>query len=155
VYYRNNRNIANMQQYSRQAAAADYGPNPFVVNIDKATAHNDTYRTALWTGKHLQLTVMSINAGDDIGLEVHPDTDQFLCIIEGSGLVRMGDTQNHLYYNQPAYEGCGVFVPAGTWHDITNMGNRPLKLFTVYAPPEHARGTVHWTKKDAEEEEAK
>lgn len=64
----------------------DYGPQPFVININKATRNNNTYRTAIWTGEHMQVTLMSIHVGDDIGLEIHPDTDQFLRIEQGQGL---------------------------------------------------------------------
>ena len=68
----------------------DYGPNPFVINIESATKLNKNFRTALWTGKHLQLTLMSLNPGEDIGLEIHPHTDQFLRIEEGQGIIKMG-----------------------------------------------------------------
>jgi len=130
----------------------DFGPNPFVVDINKATLHNDTYRTALWTGNHLQLTLMSIPVGEDIGLEVHPDTDQFLRIEEGQGLVQMGSSKEYLYFHQPAYEDSAIFVPAGMWHNVTNTGNKPLKLYSIYAPPHHPHGTVHQTKAVAEAE---
>lgn len=76
-YYINWNN--NWNPYNRNIKLKDYGSKPFVVNIDQATKQNNTYRTALWTGKHLQVTLMSINVGDDIGLEVHPTTDQFIC----------------------------------------------------------------------------
>ena len=71
----------------------DYGNEPFVVNIEEAAEQNNTFRTALWTGRHLQVTLMSINVGEDIGLEIHPTVDQFLRIEEGQGLVQMGNTQ--------------------------------------------------------------
>ena len=128
----------------------DYGPNPFVVDINKATTHNDTYRTALWTGSHIQLTLMSIPVCGDIGLEVHPDVDQFLRIEDGQGLVQMGDKEDHLYFHQPAYEDYAIFIPAGTWHNVTNTGNRPLKLYSIYGPPNHPWGTIHQTKAIAE-----
>src|SRR5699024_1251812 len=69
----------------------DYGPEPFVVNIEEATLQNNNYRLALWTGSHLQLTLMSLNTGEDIGLEMHPDVDQFIRVEHGQGLVLMGD----------------------------------------------------------------
>lgn len=68
----------------------DYGPQPLVINIDKATKQNTNFRTALWTGEHFQVTLMSIDVGDDIGLEIHPDTDQFIRIEDGQGIVKMG-----------------------------------------------------------------
>jgi len=132
---------------------SDFGPKPFVIDIARATLHNDTFRTALWTGPHLQLTVMCINPGEDIGLEVHPHVDQFLRIEEGKGMTFMGPTHDDLPFVQPVYDDSAVFVPAGTWHNIINTGDEPLRLYTVYAPPNHAPGTVHETKEIAEREE--
>ncbi|MCL2822200.1 MAG: cupin domain-containing protein [Firmicutes bacterium] len=129
---------------------SDYGNMPFVIDIKKATDANDTYRTALWTGKHLQVTLMSINPGEDIGLEVHPDTDQFLKIEQGVGIAMMGACRNSMFYQQNVYEDSAVFVPAGTWHNIVNIGKNPLKIYSVYAPPHHPWGTVHATKAIAE-----
>ena len=139
-----------MQHYRHQHTVSDYGPNPFVVDIHKAVQHNDTYRTALWTGQHLQLTVMCIPVGDDIGLEVHPHDDQFLYIEDGQGIAQMGDSQHNLYFKQPVYHGCAIFIPAGTWHNVTNTGRGALKLFSIYAPPNHPWGTIHQTKAIAE-----
>lgn len=124
----------------------DYGSKPFVVNIEQATKQNNTYRTALWTGKYLQVTLMSINVGDDIGLEVHPTTDQFIRIEEGQGLVQMGDRRDRLDFQEMAYDGYAIMIPAGKWHNVTNTGNTPLKVYSIYAPPEHPFGTVHETK---------
>lgn len=128
----------------------DYGPYPFVINIEKATLQNKTFRTALWTGEYLQLTLMSINVGDDIGLEVHQDHDQFIRIEQGEGLVLMGDSRYHLDFRRRVYDDYAIFIPAGKWHNLINTGRRPLKLYSIYAPPEHPRGTVHETKADAE-----
>lgn len=124
----------------------DYGLRPFVVNIDQATKQNNTYRTALWTGKHFQVTLMSINVRDDIGLEVHPTTDQFIRIEEGQGLVQMGDSIDKLDFQVMAYDDYAIMIPAGKWHNVTNTGNTPLKIYVIYAPPEHPYGTVHETK---------
>ncbi|MFD2369166.1 cupin domain-containing protein [Brevibacillus sp. GCM10020057] len=130
-------------------ALRDYGPNPFVVNIDQAAKQNTNYRTALWTGKHFQVTVMSIPVGDDIGLEVHPETDQFIRIEEGQGLVQMGDRKDRLDFEKMAYADYAIMIPAGKWHNVTNTGNTPLKVYVIYAPPHHPYGTVHETKADA------
>lgn len=127
----------------------DYGTKPFVVNIEKAAEQNNTFRTALWTGKHLQVTLMSIGVGEDIGLEIHPTVDQFLRIEEGQGLVQMGDQKDQLNFKQNVYEDYAIMVPAGKWHNLTNTGTKPLKLYTIYAPPQHPYGTVHKTKADA------
>lgn len=128
----------------------DHGKQPFVVNINQAARQNNTFRTAIWTGKHLQVTLMSINVGEDIGLENHPNTDQFLRIEEGQGLVQMGKRKDQLNFARHVYDDSAIMVPAGTWHNITNTGHIPLKLYSIYAPPEHPFGTVHRTKADAE-----
>lgn len=133
----------------------DYGPNPFVVNIKQATKQNNTFRTALWTGKHLQITLMSINMGEDIGLEMHPNTDQFIRIEQGQALVLMGDKKDNLNFQKRVYQGCAIVIPAGKWHNVINIGYSPLKLYSIYAPPEHPHGTVHRTKKEAEEHDHK
>jgi mannose-6-phosphate isomerase-like protein (cupin superfamily) len=133
----------------RKIPLRDYGAQPFVVNIDEAAKQNNTFRTALWTGKHLQVTLMSIDVGEDIGLEVHPHVDQFLRIEEGQGLVKMGDTKDHLDFEEWVGDDYAIVVPAGKWHNVINTGNRPLKLYSIYAPPEHPFGTVHETKADA------
>ncbi|MFL0361578.1 cupin domain-containing protein [Pseudobacillus sp. 179-B 2D1 NHS] len=127
----------------------DYGTQPFVVNIDKATNQNNTFRTALWTGKNLQVTLMSIGVGKDIGLEVHPTVDQFLRIEEGQGMVQAGNTKDNLYFEERVHEDYAIMIPAGTWHNVINTGNKPMKLYSIYAPPEHPFGTVHKTKADA------
>ena len=129
----------------------DYGSQPFVVNIEQATKQNNTFRTALWTGKHLQLTLMSIEPGEDIGLEVHPNIDQFIRIEEGQGVVKMGDSKHNLDFQRKVYDDYAIFIPAGTWHNLINTGKKPIKLYSIYAPPEHPYGTIHETKKDAEE----
>ena len=124
----------------------DHGPQPYVVDINKATLQNNNYRTALWTGPYLQLTLMCIPPGGEIGLEMHADTDQFLRIEEGQGIVQMGPSRRNLTFRQPIFGDTAVFVPAGTWHNITNIGRTPLRLYSIYAPPHHPHGTVHATK---------
>lgn len=132
----------------------DYGPKPFVVNIEEVTKENNTFRTALWTGEHLQLTLMSIKVGEDIGLEIHPHLDQFIRIEEGQGLVKMGVRKDKLDFQQKVYDDYAFIIPAGTWHNLVNTGTKPLKLYSIYAPPQHPKGTVHKTKADAEENHA-
>lgn len=144
--WHNNNWNKNRKPYYGNIILKDYGSKPFVVNIDQATKQNNTYRTALWTGKNLQVTLMSINVGDDIGLEVHPTTDQFIRIEEGRGLVQMGDSRDKLDFQEMAYDDYAIMIPAGKWHNVTNMGNEPLKIYVIYAPPEHPYGTVHETK---------
>lgn len=129
-----------------QIVLKDYGPQPFVVNIDEVTKQNTNFRTGLWTGKHFQVTLMSINVGDDIGLEVHPDTDQFIRIEDGQGIVRMGTSRERVDFQANAYDDFAIMIPAGMWHNIINTGNKPLKVYAIYAPPEHPHGVVHVTK---------
>ena len=128
----------------------DYGPDPFVVNIEEVTERNNNFRTALWTGENLQVTLMSLNPGEDIGMEIHPETDQFLRIEEGSGIVRMGKNRNNLNYQRQFEDGYAILIPAGTWHNVINTGNEPIKLYSIYSPPKHPFGTVHVSKADAE-----
>jgi len=128
----------------------DHGPAPYVTDIKKSALKNNYYRTTLWTGPHLQLTLMSIPPGTDIGLEVHPDNDQFIRVEEGQGIAQMGDSEENLTVKRPVFDDYAVFVPAGTWHNITNIGTTPLKVYTIYAPPHHPHGTVHPTKAVAE-----
>jgi len=140
----------NYNQYGN-ITLQDYGTRPFVVNIAQASKQNNNYRTALWTSKYFQVTLMSINVGDDIGLEVHPTTDQFIRIEEGEGLVQMGNHRDNLDFQVMAYEDYAIMVPAGKWHNIINTGNRPLKVYVIYAPPHHPFGTVQETKVIAQE----
>jgi len=128
----------------------DYGPEPFVVNINEVTKQNNNFRTALWTGTHLQLTLMSLNVGEDIGLEIHPDLDQFIRVEEGEGIVKMGDSKTNLNFQRNVYDDFAFIIPAGKWHNLINTGNTPLKLYSIYAPPQHPYGTVHATKAIAE-----
>ena len=129
----------------------DYGPNPFVINIEEATEQNNTFRSTLWTGDNLQLTLMSLNPGEDIGLEMHPDVDQFIRIEEGRGIVQMGDSEDNLSFEETVGDDFIFIIPAGKYHNLTNTGNRPLKLYSIYAPPQHPHGTLHETKAEAEE----
>ncbi len=127
----------------------DYGPEPFVVNINEASKQNKTYRTALWTGTHLQVTLMSLNIDEDIGLEMHPNVDQFLRVEQGQGIVQMGKSKDKLNFIRNIYDDSAIIIPAGTWHNVINTGKIPLKLYSIYAPPNHPFGTVHVTKADA------
>jgi mannose-6-phosphate isomerase-like protein (cupin superfamily) len=133
----------------RRISLTDYGPKPFVVNINEATKQNNTYRTALWTGTHLQVTLMSLNVGEDIGLEMHSNVDQFLRIEQGQGIVQMGKSKDNLNFKRNVYDDYAIMIPAGTWHNLTNTCNIPIKLYSIYAPPNHPFGTVHVTKADA------
>jgi mannose-6-phosphate isomerase-like protein (cupin superfamily) len=132
----------------------DQGPNPFVTDIEELTVNNTNFRTAQWTGTYLQLTTMSIEVGGEVGLEVHEDTDQFLRVEQGKAKVVMGPSEEVQDKEWVAEDDWAIFVPAGTWHNIINIGDEPLKLYSIYAPSHHALGTVHETYKIAMEAEA-
>lgn len=131
----------------------DLGPAPFVVDIEDLTLANENFRKAVWTGRHFQLTLMTIPVGGDVGLEVHPETDQFLRLEQGEATVLMGPAKDKLTQEWQAGDDWAIVVPAGTWHNIVNVGQTPLKLYSIYAPPHHAHGTVHRTQADATAEE--
>jgi mannose-6-phosphate isomerase-like protein (cupin superfamily) len=128
---------------------SDHGKTPIVVDMEGITLANDNFRTTLWTGSKLQLTLMTIQPGDDIGLEIHHGIDQFLRIEQGSGVCKMGPTEDNLNFESAVKAEDAIFVPADTWHNVENTGTEPLKLYTVYAGPDHVPGTVHVTHDDA------
>lgn len=140
--YRNN----HLQMRTQQ----DTGPTPTVADIELETLQNSAFRSAMWTGEHLQTTLMSIPVRGEIGLEMHKDIDQFLRIEQGQGLVQMGSSEDHLSKQERVHSGNAIFVPAGTWHNLVNIGRVPLKLYSIYAPPAHPKGTVHQTKEESD-----
>lgn len=115
----------------------------FVVNIKKAAKENDFFRQVLFTAKQSQLVLMALKAHEEIGAEVHK-VDQILYVVEGEGKVVLDGA------GQEFEKGMIVVVPAGVRHNVINTDDEPMKLFTVYAPPQHAAGTVHRTKAEAE-----
>lgn len=128
---------------------SDNGPKPSVFDIEAATEKNTTYRTVAWSGKYLQVTLMSIPPGSSIGLEKHPETDQFIRLEAGTGVAKMGTNKAKLTTWEVS-DGWSVQVPAGHWHDIENVGEDPMQLYVVYAPVHHAAGAVHKTSDDAD-----
>lgn len=114
------------------------------VDIIAAAWSNEAFRRVILTGTHQQVVVMTIPPGGEIGDEVHPDTDQALAFVDGRGQARLDGESADIGPNDL------VFVPAGTRHNFVNTGDRPLRLITIYAPPEHAPGTVHLTKAEAD-----
>ncbi len=130
----------------------DHGKEPYVLDIAAKTLKNDNFRSTLWTGEHLQLTVMSIPVGGDIGLEVHPKNDQFLRLEQGKGRVEMGPAEDNLTFTREVEDDWAILVPAGTWHNVTNIGDEPMKVYALYGPADHVPGTVHKTQEDAEKD---
>ena len=112
-------------------------------DIEKATLENEDFRRVLYTGEHLQLVLMTLQPGDEIGEEVHPDRDQFFRIEEGEGAIDIDGHENRVE------DDFAVIVPAGARHNVRNIGSRPLRLYTLYAPPEHRDQVIQSTKKEA------
>ena len=134
------------------AIQTDNGPNCYVTNIEKMAIQNQNFRTAIWTGCYLQMTLMCIPTCEDIGLEIHSELDQFIRVEQGKAIVKMGTCKNELDFQRILCKGDGVFIPAGTWHNIINLGRNSLKVSVIYAPPNHPRSTIHATKADAKKE---
>ena len=126
---------------------------PLCVSIMHETAENCNFRKALWTGCKMQVTLMCIPSDCEIGLESHHDTDQLIVIESGRGVLTMSSRKEKCEHKKCVGAGDAVFVPAGTWHNIKNSGGCPLRVFSVYAPPAHKKGTVHTTKADADKAE--
>ena len=119
----------------------------FVADIEELTEENSDFRRVLYTGKKLQLVLMAIKPGGEIGEEVHEDRDQFFRVEKGKGEVLIDGNPSKIKSDD------AIIVPAGARHNIKNTGDKPLRLYTLYAPPEHRDGTVHVTKADADPSE--
>lgn len=117
---------------------------PYNSNIEKDTLENNNFRRVVWTGAHMQVVLMTLNPGEEIGKEVHPHVDQFFRVESGFGTAVLGDKDYNLA------DGSALVVPSGLEHNIINSGSDPLKLYTIYTPPNHIEGRVHKTKADAE-----
>jgi mannose-6-phosphate isomerase-like protein (cupin superfamily) len=116
-----------------------------VTNIEADTIANDDFRRVLFTGPNTQLVLMTLQPGEDIGLETHDEHDQFLRVEAGRGLVSLDGEESALE------DGSAVVIPAGTRHNVVNTSvDEPLRLYTLYSPPEHPHGVVHRTKEEAE-----
>lgn len=127
----------------------DIGPQPQSFDLEQATRDNPNYRSVAWSGRYLQVTLMSIPVGGEIGLEMHAETDQFLRLDAGRGLVQMGPGKDRLSFTREVTDGWCILVPAGTWHNVTNIGGTPMQVYTIYAPAHHAPGRQQQTAADA------
>jgi len=113
-------------------------------DIEKKTEENEYFREVLFTGPHSQLVVMALKPGEDIGMETHPDTDQFFRVEEGKGKAVLDGQEYELE------DGSAIVIPAGTEHNVINTSStKSLKMYTIYTPPEHPDGTIHKTKAEA------
>ena len=117
--------------------------NGFVNDIEKLTKENKFFRKVLFTGKYSQLVVMSLKPGEEIGLEVHDNVDQFFRVDQGQGEITIGGEKTQIK------DGFAVIVPAGSEHNIVNTGNTDLQLYTIYSPSNHPDGTIHKTYQEA------
>jgi mannose-6-phosphate isomerase-like protein (cupin superfamily) len=117
----------------------------YITNIEQATLENKAYRRVLYTARNCQLVLMSIEPGDEIGEEMH-ELDQFIRVEAGNGTAILADIEHEIA------DGMALVIPAGLLHNVVNTGDTPLKLYSVYAPPEHKDGTVHETKAEEDEE---
>lgn len=118
-------------------------------NIEKETLENNNFRKVLYTGKYSQLVVMSLKPGEEIGNEIHENVDQFFRIEKGEAKIIVNNGEEEFIVKEDEV----FIIPAGTWHNVINIGDKDLKLYTIYSPPNHPDGTVHQTKKEAEEYE--
>ncbi len=118
----------------------------YIGDIEKETEENDNFRKVIYTAKNSQLVVMSIQPGDEIGEEVH-DLDQFIRIEDGKGKAVLNDIEHEIE------DDYALVIPAGVKHNVLNTGDKPLKLYSIYSPPEHRDGVVHETREKAMEDE--
>jgi mannose-6-phosphate isomerase-like protein (cupin superfamily) len=131
----------------------DHGNKPYVFNACELARQNRNYRTTIWTGVHMQLTLMCIPAGTDTGIEMHNNFDQLIRIESGMGKIEMGGSRSELSQKADLNACTTVIIPKGTYHRIISTGNQPLRLLSVYAPPAHKYGTVDRTKDDESKKE--
>lgn len=131
----------------------DMGFEPWAFDIEKATLSNDKYRKAIWTGEFMQLVLMSLKPGENIDLELHKGHDQFVRVEKGQARILMGLNKEDMTFDEVVEDDWAILIPAGYWHEIRNTGDVELKLYTLYAPPEHPTGIVNETYDDALEYE--
>ena len=127
----------------------DNGPQPQSFDLEQITRENTHYRAVAWSGRYLQVTLMSIPVRCDIGLEMHPETDQFLRLDAGRGRVQIGLAKDQLTFDEEVSDGWCILIPAGSWHNVTNTGDVPMQLYAIYAPAHHKPGKIHKTASDA------
>lgn len=131
----------------------DVGPQPHAFDLEQATRENRNYRTVVWSGRYLQVTLMSIAPGRAIGLEMHPETDQFIRLDAGRGRVQIGPVPDRMDLDAEVSDGWCALVPAGSWHNLTNIGDGFMQVYTIYAPAHHRAGKVHRTSSEAAADE--
>jgi mannose-6-phosphate isomerase-like protein (cupin superfamily) len=138
------------EKTSSVVSEKDHGGTPWITDIEKITLDNELFRSTEWTGGNIQLTLMSIPPGGQIGGEIHPANDQFIRIESGTGRAMMGMSKDDLLIDEEVSDDWVLLIPAGYWHNLVNTGDAPLKLYAIYGPPEHPKGTVHKTYEESE-----
>lgn len=126
----------------------------WVDDIERITLENSDFRKVVFTGEHEQLVLMSLATGEEIGWEAHSHHDQFLRLEAGLARVDFGTSEDAVEESHQVEGDWAFIVPAGTWHNVVNVGDEDVKLYTLYSPPEHPDGTVHRTKQEADAAEA-
>jgi mannose-6-phosphate isomerase-like protein (cupin superfamily) len=126
----------------------------WVGDIERATLENTNFRTVLFTGENLQMTVMRLAPGEEVGMEMHDHLDQFIRIEEGRARVTFGPTAEQVTETHDVEDDWAVIIPGGTWHNVVNTGEGDLRLYSLYTPPEHPDGTTHVTKAESDAAEA-
>jgi mannose-6-phosphate isomerase-like protein (cupin superfamily) len=126
----------------------------WVENIEELTLRNENFREVVFTGEHTQVVLMTLTPGEEIGWEVHSDTDQFFRLEQGKARIDLGTGEDAVDETHEAEDAWAFVVPAGTWHNVTNVGTTAVKLYTLYSPPHHPAGTIHETKAEADAAEA-
>ncbi|ALO14802.1 Thermophilic glucose-6-phosphate isomerase [Salinivirga cyanobacteriivorans] len=128
---------------------ANSNASPMILNIAKATKNNEAYRHARWTGSNLQMVLMTLKPGEIIDLEMHNHIDQLIRIEEGEARILAGKTKDDFTIDKEVSEGWAALIPGGYWHKVENIGERNLKIYTLYSPPEHLKETLHKTYDEA------
>ena len=110
-----------------------FGIYPLIINIDKETLENKKYKTIVWEGYNMKLALRCINPGESIGICVNTEADQFIRIEEGFGVCVMGNSKGNMNFRKNVYDGYAIMIPKGTWSDVLNLGNKPMKIYSIYA----------------------
>lgn len=139
---RNEGGVNNMCNSCDNRCKNEHGDEVYSLNVGRTACKNQNFRESYWTGRFLQMTLMSIPCGDDIGVEMHCDTDQYIRVEQGMAIALIGHSADNCCHKHKLNVGDAIFIPAGTWHNIVNASRHPLKISSIYAPPHHPKCTV-------------
>jgi len=127
----------------------DVGPQPRSFDLEQATRENTNYRTLAWSGRYLQVTLMSIPVGRASDWRCTRKPTSFLRLDAGRGRVQIGTAKDQLTFDEEVSDGWCILIPAGSWHNVTNIGEEPMQVYAIYAPAHHKPGKIHKTASDA------